>query len=539
MGRQYLELRMEELKMRNITFLFAAIAALTVSCQKEPVAENVPVKGVEKAFFVTSPDTRTAIDGLSIQWSEGDEISVVAAGTGNQYTFTLSDGAGSSSATFTGTLAEEDAEETTFYAVYPAVDFTATSTAISITNNLNNKNSTQTAVRDGFDPNFAVMYAVSSDGKFSFQHGVAYFKIKMAQEGISKVTLYTHQESDYTNTKGTRFYGRPVYDISDIKTYATSINGAANNISLAPADGTLEVGATYYIPVLVKNTKLYNLTIHYTFEDGRTGYMTTGKKANVNLEMGHVYDLGSPVINMDPVISVTAPGKLEYDATSGSFAYSVMNPVDGEEVTATLEADVDWISNIVVGDESVTFDCTVHEGTEERSAVITLSYPGAEDVEVTVTQKVSGGAAESHEYVFYVNGSKAEVNLADGETGTYFSMGASSMADLGGDYAISEWTLGGYSSTKALKMNSSGTLSFTTSATLSSTVRFYFIRRKSTDTAAQIQLVPASGEAVVIDTPYDTVGDSGVIELEKDMAYTIKQKKSEQALLLVVVNEKE
>lgn len=523
--------------MKKSLIMIAAFVAMAVSCQKESATENVPVKGIEKTFVVSSPDTRTALDGMSVKWMEGDEITVVAAGSGNQYTFTLSDGAGASSASFTGTLAEADTEETVFYAVYPAVDFTSDGKKISITNNLNNKNSTQTAVKDGFDPNFAVMYAVSSNGRFSFRHGVAFFKVKMAQEGVSKITLYTHQESDYTNTKGTRFYGRPEYDIVDFKTYATTINGAANYISLAPASGVLEVGATYYIPVLVKNTKLYNLTILYEFEDGTTGYMTTGKKANTNLEMGKVYDLGSPVINMSPVISVTAPGKLEFDSTSGSFAYSVKNPVEGELVTAALEDGVDWISNILVGDDTVTFDCETNETDSERSAVITLSYEGAEKVDVTVTQKAAGGGFESHVHVFYYDSNSSAVNLTDGETGSFFT--GTAKADLGGDYSISEWTIGDYTSTKGIKMNSDGKVSFTTSPTLTSTVQFYFIRRKSGDSSAKIQLVPASGEPVVFDTPYDSYADSGELMLEKNMSYSIQRKDKEQAVLLVIVKENE
>ena len=73
----------------------------------------------------------------------------------------------------------------------------------------------------------------------------------------------------------------------------------------------------------------------------------------------------------------------------------------------------------------------------------------------------------------------------------------------------------------------------------SATVRFYFIRRKSGESTAQIQIIPDGGVATVIDSPHDSIGDSGVIALEKGTGYTIKQKSKEQALLLVIVNETE
>ena len=147
---------------------------------------------------------------------------------------------------------------------------------------------------------------------------------------------------------------------------------------------------------------------------------------------------------------------------------------------------------------------------------------------------VEGGA---HTHVFYYDSSSNAVNLTDGAAGSYFT--ATAKTDLGGDYGISDWTLEGYSSTKGVKLNSTGSVSFTTSASVNSSVQFWFIRRKTGDSTARIQLVPAGGTAQVFETPYDTIGESGVITLEKGTAYTIKQDNKEQALLLVIVKETE
>ena len=76
---------------------------------------------------------------------------------------------------------------------------------------------------------------------------------------------------------------------------------------------------------------------------------------------------------------------LEHEATSGSIAYSISNPVEGQALSATTSAD--WISNITVGSEAVTFTTTPNESSEDRSAEITLSYEGATDKVITVTQK--------------------------------------------------------------------------------------------------------------------------------------------------------
>ena len=151
-------------------------------------------------------------------------------------------------------------------------------------------------------------------------------------------------------------------------------------------------------------------------------------------------------------------------------------------------------------------------------------------------QPSTGGA---HTHVLYYDSSSALQNLTDGVAGSYFT--ATAKADLKSDYSqnFNPWTIGEYSSTKGVKLNSSGKVEFTTSASVASTVRFYFIRRKQDADTAKIQIVASDGEAQVFDTPYDTLGDSGELPLEKGTKYVIQQKNSEQALLLVIVKESE
>lgn len=75
---------------------------------------------------------------------------------------------------------------------------------------------------------------------------------------------------------------------------------------------------------------------------------------------------------------------IEADATSGEIAYTITNPVDGQSVTASTAAD--WISDFQYGDGTVTFTTAANTGAE-REGIITLSYEGANNKAVTVTQK--------------------------------------------------------------------------------------------------------------------------------------------------------
>lgn len=91
-----------------------------------------------------------------------------------------------------------------------------------------------------------------------------------------------------------------------------------------------------------------------------------------------------PFTESSPTPSILAGDvDITSDATSGSINYSVTNPVDGEILSATTDAD--WVSDITVTADMVTFTTTANTGAE-RTATFTLSYTGAADKEVTVTQ---------------------------------------------------------------------------------------------------------------------------------------------------------
>lgn len=113
------------------------------------------------------------------------------------------------------------------------------------------------------------------------------------------------------------------------------------------------------------------------------GRLTTYNNASEVASGNYIVSLNRPV-STDPVINADANVTLEHDATSGVIAYTITNPSENVSLTATTDAD--WISNIAVGETSVTFTTTANEGNEDRSATFTLSYTGAQDKTVTVTQ---------------------------------------------------------------------------------------------------------------------------------------------------------
>lgn len=97
-------------------------------------------------------------------------------------------------------------------------------------------------------------------------------------------------------------------------------------------------------------------------------------------------------LSVSPAIKPTVPS-IDVDAVGGenTISYTIQHPVTGSSLTATSSAT--WIKSINCDKEDlVTFTVEANEGTE-RTATITLSYPDASDVIVSIKQRAAGSEA--------------------------------------------------------------------------------------------------------------------------------------------------
>ena len=117
------------------------------------------------------------------------------------------------------------------------------------------------------------------------------------------------------------------------------------------------------------------------------------------------------VVSTTPTINASNI-TLDWDATEGSIPYTITNPVTGTTLSATTTAE--WIENLNVTDEAITFNTDPNNGTEDRTATITLSYTGATNVTVTVTQ--GHYVVDYAELPFAFNGGRADIANTDGLT---------------------------------------------------------------------------------------------------------------------------
>ena len=176
-----------------------------------------------------------------------------------------------------------------------------------------------------------------------------------------------------------------------------------------------------------------------TWTGSATSVLFIGSGSSVHCRMSKAtITLG--LLSTDPTINANNVN-IAYDATSGEIAYTITNPVTGKTLQAT--ADADWVSDITVGDEAITFTTTANEANTERVATFTLTYEGAEDKTVTVTQ-----AAPAPKYIATVasNISNGTVKIVDGtgeveiievEEGTEITLTATPESG----YALGEWNV--------------------------------------------------------------------------------------------------
>ena len=229
----------------------------------------------------------------------------------------------------------------------------------------------------GFEPgDYNIGDMVKLDGAVVVYGGVFEFN--------STTTITTATSSGYVTEDPTVLTGADM----DARVASTTPAQLSDYVQY---EGTLTVSGNYYNITNIegastaKGSISFPLNTDFASLSGKqvkvTGYYVgVSSSQYYNTMIGTVEE----VLNTDPVINANDI-EIAYDATQGEIAYTIDNPVSGVSLTAATE--VDWISNIVVGTETVTFTSTVNDGDADRNAIITLSYEGADDVEVIVTQK--------------------------------------------------------------------------------------------------------------------------------------------------------
>ena len=92
-----------------------------------------------------------------------------------------------------------------------------------------------------------------------------------------------------------------------------------------------------------------------------------------------------PVIEVEPNLTLLADGGSE------NLSYTIVNPVEGQQISASC--DQDWVHSFDYSTEGkIKFKYAAYSDEEnDRTATLTLTYPGAETKTVNVFQIRKGG----------------------------------------------------------------------------------------------------------------------------------------------------
>ena len=235
------------------TLTLGALAMILAfaACKKE----EAPAGGDEPAMVTASwtasfedyqSATKAALqDDLSVEWEDGDAISVFSNRTNYQITASSAEGA---TATFSGEVAQAE----TYLALYP-YNSEASSSGDNITAVLPE---TQTLVAGGADPAAMLAVARTQSSEMTFKNMVALVGIKCTGD-VESLAITASGEDD-------RLAGRVRFNTGTGR--STAISGS-NRIDL---DGNPEDGQTYYFAVI---------TVVAMNDEGKTAEISVEEKA--------------------------------------------------------------------------------------------------------------------------------------------------------------------------------------------------------------------------------------------------------------------
>lgn len=278
-------------------FLFVpvlALAAVSLSCSKDNIAgeggENASGKKEVIVFSepqieigAVSAGTKTTLENSSIKWEEVEYISLFNADGSNTWTYELTAGAGTTSATFT---AQGEPQTGFTYAIYPQNSNVPSGAAIAA-----NLATGQTYSEDGF-PTLYPMGAKTEDGKtFVFENLATVLRLPLKGTGtIASITI--------ESVGGEPLAGAATVDFSgDTPVMTAAAEGASASVTLNCAESWPSLNESepvYFNFVLFPGTYSQGFRFIINESNGNSTTVSTGGTA-VDLVAGTFKNFDSPL----------------------------------------------------------------------------------------------------------------------------------------------------------------------------------------------------------------------------------------------------
>lgn len=329
---------------RHNTYVKTALAAFAVilsACSSDNDALDNSTTNQEKPVtnktmsFRASMDgetTRTYFNGNSTIWSENDAISILNTASvpeesnrDSQADFTISEGAGTKEATFTGGPIKANGNDNdSFYAFYPATTLSTSGNAIKASANVP---TVQTATDTTYNQSLHFMSAYSTNATFNFKNVCSLIKITLTNNTsvcrvkvVANPTLTSMDAQEFTYTSITGNFDATIGSDGTASVTATDAKSTYVELRAKGDNGTAKTvigNGTFYMVVLPA-TISNGFTLLLEKKDG-TIYQRINTKIT-SFDRNQMYNLGTYNCSSTPT-GMTSLGNdvVDLDLPSGTI----------------------------------------------------------------------------------------------------------------------------------------------------------------------------------------------------------------------------
>ncbi len=437
--------------MKKYLFIMSAVALAMASCSEEQELVNAPVNQANRvltATFEQEAATRTSIatENNSLTWSANDDIAVFGTGENEQAQYILTNGVGTTSATFT--LSEEvTAPEEIVGAAFPHSQANWSNGALTM-NLLANLDQTTASELD------LPMWGTVTDGNIAFKHLAGVLKVNLTDvpEGYTKliVTASNPISGPFTATEIENELVLTSESTADENKTVTVefANGEPTTLYLPLPVGEYEsimvsVSNGTNIKVLKKfsNIEIKRATVNKTSANIST-YVTTESELREAVTKVGTVNLGADITITEPLVisaAVTLNGNnftIE-NTTTGTDARAINVNVNGEVTikNLTVVAAGERAINVIQQPAKLTLDNVTATAVNYALNVASSASTNATNAEnaptVTIENSTLTGGNTINLTGRYVTATirKSTINCVDNSAATANDFGAISISD--------------------------------------------------------------------------------------------------------------
>ena len=291
------------MKYSKITLALAALAATACAievlpetpAEDQPEVQLYPMTFTAGADDGSDPETKVTLEGKSVLWAADDKIKVFDGTSDELPAFAIESGAGTTSATFSGSVADPSAK--TYYALYPyqeAATFTSGDITIGSTKYTSyltvDLPEEQQAVDGSVDPKAFLALAVSDgNGDFSFKNLNSLVKFRLSESDITKLESISISSNTLEAIAGNMNVAFTANGVP-VQTYVSGKMDSYITLK-APTEGFKE--NTDYFFAIRSIGFASGLTITAKYSDGTCKHATSTKAPEKSLSRNSVLNLGT------------------------------------------------------------------------------------------------------------------------------------------------------------------------------------------------------------------------------------------------------